>query len=167
MAFLYNQHLQGIKYFVLNNSGTEEAALDVLQDALVVLYLNIRKGQFDHRGSLKAYIHAVAKNLWLKELRRQRTNLQVISQQESAQFETEMRLHEKQLSIRKILDKIDKDCKKLLMDFYFEKKTVKILTKEFGLGSEGATKNKKYRCLQKLREIVKQHKFLRSDFEDE
>ena len=44
-------------------------------------------------------------------------------------------------------------CKNLLSKFYFEKKSMNLIAKELGLDS-ASTRNKKYRCMQKLREIA-------------
>ena len=44
-------------------------------------------------------------------------------------------------------------CKSLLSKFYFEKKSMNVIAKELALDS-ASTRNKKYRCMQKLREIA-------------
>ena len=44
-------------------------------------------------------------------------------------------------------------CKSLLRKFYFEKKPMNLIAKELALDS-ASTRNKKYRCMQKLKEIA-------------
>ena len=44
-------------------------------------------------------------------------------------------------------------CKSLLSKFYFEKKSMNLIAEELTLDS-ASTRNKKYRCMQKLREIA-------------
>jgi len=44
-------------------------------------------------------------------------------------------------------------CKDLLMKFYFEKKSMKDIAEELQLDA-ASTRNKKYRCMQKLRELA-------------
>jgi DNA-directed RNA polymerase specialized sigma24 family protein len=44
-------------------------------------------------------------------------------------------------------------CKSLLSKFYFEKKSMNVIAEELAIDS-ASTRNKKYRCMQKLKEIA-------------
>lgn len=164
MQYLYQQHFQAIKNFVLKNSGSLAEANDLFQDALVIFYIKVRKGEYRSTSSLKTYLFGIAKNLWLKELRRRRIAQKHLQVEEDVDFQEELIIHESQITIRKVMELINEECKRLLMDFYFDGQSMAQLTTSYGLGSEAATKNKKYRCLQKLIALVKQQKLDRSDF---
>ena len=166
MRGLYLANFPSIERFVLNNSGRKADAADVFQDAMVVLYLKIRKGEYENKSSIKTYLFAIAKRIWLKKLRRQR----LANQQEPPPLEVhqeETFIQGRQVTIRKLLEQMDVECKQLLMSFYFGGLSVSELTAKFDLGSEGALRNKKYRCMQKLISLVKRHNLDRSDFDDE
>ena len=49
--------------------------------------------------------------------------------------------------------KLGSECKELLTKFYFEKASLRDIASELSLG-EASARNKKYRCIQKLREIA-------------
>ncbi|MCE7991964.1 MAG: sigma-70 family RNA polymerase sigma factor [Roseivirga sp.] len=164
MQYLYQQYFQAIKNFVLKNSGSLAEANDLFQDALVIFYVKVRKGEYRNTSSLKTYLFGIAKNLWLKELRRRRIAQKHLQVEDDIDFQEELIIHESQVTIRKVMELINEECKRLLMDFYFEGQSMAQLTVRYGLGSEAATKNKKYRCLQKLMALVKQQKLQRSDF---
>lgn len=164
MQYLYQQHFQAIKNFVLKNSGSLAEANDLFQDALVIFYVKVRKGEYRNTSSLKTYLFGIAKNLWLKELRRRRIAQKHLQVEEDVDFQEELIIHESQVTIRKVMELINEECKRLLMDFYFDGRSMAQLTASYGLGSEAAAKNKKYRCLQKLIALVKQQKLDRSDF---
>ena len=164
MDHLYKLIFPGIKTYVLRNSGTEEEAHDVFQDALVIFYMRVRKGAFESKSSLSTYLYAVSKNLWLKQLRKKRIAESYSPQEEGQGYQQELILQQNQITIRQVLELIGKECKKVLMDFYYGGRSVKQLQAEYNLGSEAAAKNKKYRCLKKLIDLVKERKWDRSDF---
>ncbi len=167
MEYLYAEHFHAIKHYILKNSGSEEEAADTFQDALVLFYIKVRKGEFQSTSSLKTYLFGITRNLWLKELRKRRTAARHMTVEEDVNFQEELIIQESQVTIRKVMELINEECKRLLMDFYFEGQSMARLTSRYGLGSEAATKNKKYRCLQKLISLVKRQKLERSDFKNE
>ena len=44
-------------------------------------------------------------------------------------------------------------CKQLLTDFYYDKKSLRIIASELQI-EEASVRNKKYRCMEKLRNLV-------------
>ncbi|GAB5523918.1 MAG: hypothetical protein Roseis2KO_17900 [Roseivirga sp.] len=167
MKYLYKEHFHAIKSFILKNSGNLDEANDLFQDALVIFYVKVRKGEYRNTSSLKTYLFGIARNLWLKELRRRRIAQKHLSVEDDIDFQEELIIQESQVTIRKVMELINEECKRLLMDFYFEGQSMAQLTNRYGLGSEAAAKNKKYRCLQKLISLVKRQKLERSDFKNE
>lgn len=164
MDALYQSAFPSVSTYVTKNNGSVEEAHDVFQDALVVFYMKIRRGDFQPASSLNTYLYAISKNLWLKQLRRKKAIKKQAPDSVLYEFPEEMVLHENQVTVRKVLELIDSECRQLLLDFYFESKPVKELKVIYKLGSDAATKNKKYRCLQKLVALVKQKKWGREDF---
>lgn len=71
---IYQQHFPSIKRYILNNSGTEADAEDIFQDAMVVILEKYMLDDFKLTATLKTYIYAVSKNLWLKKLRTKKGN---------------------------------------------------------------------------------------------
>src|SRR5579872_304570 len=66
---LYKKYYNIVLKIVVNNSGSSEAAPDVYQDTIIVLYENARKPGFQLSCQLQTFIYSVAKRLWLKQLR--------------------------------------------------------------------------------------------------
>lgn len=164
MDYFYQNFFPPIRGYVCQNNGTAEEANDIFQDALTVMYVKIRKQEYAGAGTLKSFVYGVSKKLWLKELRRRR----VVAKNEPslkvlAEYQEEIEVHESQTSLRHLLDQIDAACRQLLIDFYFRGNTVKELTEKYELGSDAAAKNKKYRCLKKLIELVKAKRLEKSD----
>jgi len=59
-------------------------------------------------------------------------------------------------SIESFLELLSFDCKEILIDFYYRKKTMKELKEKFNLGSIQAAKNKKCRCLSYLAKLFEE-----------
>lgn len=166
-AWLYKRYFNPVLKYVITNSGSEDDAADIFQDSLVVFYLKVRKKQYKYESSIGTYLYAVARNLWLKRLRKQRFDLSKLQLQENYTFDEESIIQDSQLTIRKALEHLTETCKHLLIDFYYHKKSMDELMHIYGLGSNEATRNKKYRCMQHLMAFIKKNKIKRSDFSDE
>ena len=167
MELLYEHHFSLIKQYVLNNRGSEKEAEDLFQEALIVFFLNVKKGSFQAESSIRTYLFAIAKRLWLKQLQKAKAHMDVVELESSISIEQDLKLLDRHLSIKSFLDKLDVNCRSVLIDFYYHKSPIRVLVNKYGLGSEGAMKNKKYRCLQKLIKMVKDRNLGHSDFNHE
>ena len=55
---------------VITNSGTEDEARDIYQDALIVFWEKARKGDLVLTSKISTFIYSICLNLWRKELER-------------------------------------------------------------------------------------------------
>lgn len=161
---LYKTCYRSIKGFVVSNNGSEEDSADIFQDSLIIFYIKVRKDEYELKSSIQAYLYAVARNLWLKKIRKSRVDISHLKSEESYNFDEDSIIQNSQTTIREVLDHIGGTCKNVLLDFYFKKLSMREIAESYKLGSEEAAKNKKYRCLKKLIELVKNSKLKPSDF---
>jgi RNA polymerase sigma factor (sigma-70 family) len=168
LKYLYKAYYPFIRIYVVKNSGGNEDAADIFQEAIVVLYNKIREKTFRGDSNIKTFLYSVARNLWLKELRKHPVKISGITdieeftnfeQIESISSETE----EKENIVRKLINELGNRCKEILIDYYYTKLSMKEIMLKLGLGSEQATKNKKYRCMQRLIELCKQNELMNKD----
>ncbi len=66
---LYKKYYQFVLKLILNNNGSHEAAEDIYQETIIIVYENAQKPQFELSCQLQTYIYSIAKRLWLKQLR--------------------------------------------------------------------------------------------------
>jgi len=71
-AQLYAGHYPAIEWHVRQRGGSAAAAQDVFQETLLVLLARLDQPDFALTAALKTYVFAIAANLWLKHLRRDR-----------------------------------------------------------------------------------------------
>jgi DNA-directed RNA polymerase specialized sigma24 family protein len=58
-----------ILQLVINNNGDEDEAKDIYQEAIIVLYNKVKRGDFELSSKLKTYIYSICRRLWLKRLK--------------------------------------------------------------------------------------------------
>ena len=158
---LYETCLPKVLTFVKKNSGTEEEARDIFQDAITILYKHLLEQRFRGESSLSSYTFAIARNLWFMQLRKKKVTVST--------DDLEVGIVEKQDElniglIHKLVDQIGEVCKSLLVSFYHQAKSMKEIAHMFGLGSEQAAKTKKLRCMKKLNAVVVEYKLKQDDF---
>src|SRR4051812_5486762 len=71
---LYKFYFPSIAAHIAQNFGNTEDAEDIFQEAIIVLLQKIRQENFVLTSSLKTYLFAIARNLWLKRLRDTKSN---------------------------------------------------------------------------------------------
>lgn len=158
-AHLYEHAYTKIQSMVTRNNGLEEDAKDIFQEALIILTKAIRKKAFNFTASVQTYVYAVARNLWLKELKRRKSEVSFDGRDlpDSIIDDDTNELEKQTILLRNSINELSEDCRKILIDFYYAKLSMSEIKNEFKLSSEQAAKNKKYRCLKNLIEICKRN----------
>jgi len=151
---LYVAYFGMVRYMVIKNSGREEDAKDIFQEAMVVLYEKVSAGEFKQESSLKTWIYAVCRNKWLKQLERQKrnfrfTDFEAFEPVPDAEEETDT-LHE---ALRTSMGRLGVGCRKLLLLFYYFKKSMDEIALELNYTNGDNAKAQKYKCIQKLKTI--------------
>src|ERR1700752_4377077 len=72
LEFLYQKYYRMMTKLVITNSGTEEEARDVYQDALIVFWQKATSGNLVLTSKISTYIYSICQNLWRKELDRKK-----------------------------------------------------------------------------------------------
>ena len=116
LEFLYKKYYRMMTKLVISNSGTEEEARDVYQDALIVFWEKARKGDLVMTSKISTFIYSICLNLWRKELDRKSR----LSNEEKENFEfIDTERQERIKVIHDCLDELGETCKKILMYYYF------------------------------------------------
>ena len=66
--------------------------------------------------------------------------------------------------LRRIFDLLNEGCKKVLLAFYFEGKTMDEIASYSNLGSAQAAKTKKLRCMKRLTNLIQTNGYKAEDF---
>ena len=156
---LYESHFSGIVAQIVANGGTEEDGADVFQEAVLVLIDKVRTGSFRGDSSIKTFLSAIARNLWLHEIRtrdRRRKREQWYSGDKDAVLFEPATILSKQsrFDLMDVLGQMGDTCKKILTGFYYESKSMRTMLTEFDYENEQVLRNKKSKCMKKLKELL-------------
>lgn len=166
LKHLYSKNYYKIEQFVLRNQGSSPQAKDIFQDAFIAMWNNIHAGKFQPKGesAIDGYLYTIAKNKWTDYLRSGHFRKMVPASQEKSLEQTpadeEDRNGQDEPRLKKTMDafgQLGQDCKTLLTLFYFDKKPLKEIAEKLQIGS-ASVRNKKYRCMQRLREMAIEEK---------
>lgn len=161
---IYTTNYHKIETLVIKNNGTKDHAKDIYQEAFLALWKNVKLDKFSpkNESSIHGYLYTIAKNKWMDYLRSNNYKKIIVSDQindlnaskvDNGKIDDDI-LNEKRLSyVMQAFRNIGEPCKSLLRQFYFDKKSMKDIASELQLDA-ASTRNKKYRCMQKLREIA-------------
>lgn len=154
-AYLVNRDFTSVKIYVQKNSGSEDDAKDIFQDGLIALLKNLQQGEYKSSSTIKSYLFAICKNTWLQQLRKMKKNQELLPEiSEENGIEEKLALEERYKLMKQKFSLLGEECQKILIQFYYDKKSMKELQEIYNLSSEQAAKNKKSRCLKKLSTLV-------------
>jgi RNA polymerase sigma factor (sigma-70 family) len=152
LEFIYKKYYRMMTKLVIANSGTEEEALDVYQDALVVFWQKARSGNLVMTAKISTYIYSVCQNLWRKELDRKK---RLSNEEKDSPQVMDMDSAEREMIMAKCLNQLGDTCRKVLMYYYFDEMSMQEIAEKLGFANTDTAKTKKYKCKQKLDELVK------------
>lgn len=157
LSALYKKYYNIVLKFIVNNSGTEEAAQDIYQETVIVLYENAQKPEFELNCQLQTYIYSISKRLWLKQLKKNGKTFLFKEDDENEVVDvstdiTEHTAKEQEIDkMNKSLAELGEPCATLIKDFYVQKMNMDEIADKFGYTNADNAKNQKYKCLQRLK----------------
>ena len=159
---LYKTCYHMIVKMILLNNGTEDEAKDIYQDALIVFWQKATSGNLVLTSKMSTYIYSICKNLWHKELNRKK---RLVREEKDIPVFIDDESKERTEILRQCIDQLGGVCKKVLMYYYFDKLSMQKIADKLNFANTNTAKTKKYKCKQKLDNIVKSQ-YTKSDFLD-
>lgn len=152
LEYLYKKYYRMMTKLVITNSGTEEEARDVFQDALIVFWQKAKSGNLVMTAKISTYIYSVCQNLWRKELDRKK---RLSNEEKDSPVSMDMETPEREKIIAKCLAQLGETCRKVLTYYYFDEMSMQEIADKLGFANTDTAKTKKYKCKQKLDELIK------------
>jgi DNA-directed RNA polymerase specialized sigma24 family protein len=156
---LYEDAFYPVAAYVSKNGGTFEAAKDIFHEALIICY----EKEFRNANSVaspKAYVIGISKHLWQKQLTIGKTLIDI----EGVDLPGDNNSTVNEFKLLSWIERTGKKCLDLLQAFYYQNKNAKQVATDLGYGSAHSTTVQKYKCLEKLRDDVKQKSLSHEDF---
>ncbi|MEN0006088.1 MAG: sigma-70 family RNA polymerase sigma factor [Bacteroidota bacterium] len=134
--------------------GQQADAQDVFQDSLIVLYEKVVQGKTTQIEQVESYLQGIARHLWLQKSRQQQ-RMPLDSLEEVAVPADFYPTEKIQLRLSRYLEKAGKKCMALLQAFYYHQQSLSEIATQFGYSNTRSATVQKFKCLQKVREVVK------------
>jgi RNA polymerase sigma factor (sigma-70 family) len=145
--------------YILKNSGTVDEAKDVYQETIIAFYENVRDKKFKGESAISTYLYAIAKFKWLNQLKKKGI---MVAHHEKLKPEDSfyksplaniIDKEQKELVVE-VLAQLGNSCKNLLIESIYHNKSMKKIVEEGNFSSEQIARNKKYKCLKRLKELL-------------
>lgn len=153
---VYLKNFPKVKRFVYKNSGDEQQAKDLYQEAFIAMWRNIKHNKFsaESETAIQGYLFQIAKYKWLDHVhsaRYKNTTFinRAIEYDEQEGEENEMQ-NRKIKIITDSISNLEERCQLLMKLFYFEQKPFTEIAKIMAM-DESSARIAKYRCQEQLK----------------
>lgn len=155
---LYKDNYISVRNYVLKNNGTHDDAEDILQDAAIAVWEKIRNNSLELKARLSTIVFAIAKNQWLKRLRKlsSQVGLDGSVTEKMSENRDELSPRDSRL-VREALQTLGEKCRQLLTYFYYEGYDMNRIAELMAYNNADTAKAKKHQCFKQL-----QQQFLRT-----
>jgi len=156
---LYKTNFAKVKRYVLKNSGDEQQAKDVYQEAFLAMWRNIKNNQFsaESETAINGYLFQIAKYKWLDHVRsvkyKNTTFINRDIEYDEPEIEIEDLKNQKIKIIMECIGNLGERCQILLKLFYFERKNYKEIAKILSI-DEAYARTAKYRCQEQIKKMT-------------
>lgn len=160
---LYQKAFPLVAKYVANMGGSFEEAKDVFQDALIIYYEKLATSGVVLQHSERSYLLGIAKHLWAKKNRQHNRYISL----DDSLAGIAMEENSKTTSSVKLLDLLHasgKKCMELLRAFYYDKLPMNKIAGLLGFSNERSATVQKYKCLEKVRDTIKEKSLTYEDF---
>ena len=174
LQYIYKQFFYKVNSFIRSNSGDEDDAGDIFQEAIIVIFRKLKEneGLFENRP-FQTYLFTVCRYLWLKQLESRKIEKEKVNDtlpfQEDIYDDGMAELvskNERYGLYQKHFKNLSTDCQKI-MQMFFEKIPLKQIAQIMGYKSEKYAKKRKYKCKEILINRIKQDADYKKILEDD
>ena len=164
---LYKNYFESLSWYILQNSGTRQDAEDIFQEVIVTFIDLVQKDKYRGEASIKTFLFSLNRHIWLNELKKRgRAALREEKFEKGRETIDEdagkmMAGRESSIQLRDLLDRLGENCKKILLLFYYENLSIKDILENLHYENEQVVRNKKYKCMKQLEQMVEKDPPLR------
>jgi len=155
---LYEKYFYVLSSYIEQNQGSREDAEDIFQEVVLTFIDLVRKNKFRGESSVKTFLFAVNRNIWLNELKKRgrqlKRNEKFSVEQPDAEPGVEKMIsnREARKQVFNIIESLGEVCKKILLAFYYENLPISEILTRLDYQNEQVVRNKKAKCMKSLEE---------------
>lgn len=157
---LYRQYYELLRIYVRQNSGSEQDAEDVFQEVVVTFVDLVEQDKFRGESSIKTFLYSLNRHIWLNELKKrgrmEQRNIKFERTRETVETDVSEFIagREARAQVMQVIGQLGDACKQVLVAFYYQDLSMKEMLAFLPYENEQVIRNKKYKCLKKLEELL-------------
>jgi len=161
---IYVENREGFINFSKKYNVEEQDAVDIYQDAIIVLRDNAVQGRIDSlQSNISTYLFAIGKykiyhNFRVKSREDLKGDIDLLH--ENVDFDVnldENTLTKEQRLIRKCFDQLGERCKSILSLFYYQSYNLDEIQEILKYSNKKVLKSQKSRCIRQLKDLIQKH----------
>ncbi|MBD8489752.1 sigma-70 family RNA polymerase sigma factor [Echinicola sp. CAU 1574] len=161
---LYQESFPDLAKYIQKRGGTLADAKDVFQDSLVIYYEQLTKEKPIANQKQQAYLFGIARHLWFKRYQQQSRFLNEVDGVGEGLISDQIPQEPAHRDVWQFLEQAGQKCMEMLKAFYYDRLSMEQLAGQFGYQSTRSATVQKYKCLEKVRDQVKQKSLTHEDF---
>lgn len=158
----YEEVFPNAAAYIHRRGGNVEIAKEIFQESIVLYYEKLIQSNFKPEVDNNAYLMGIVKMRWLKYYKESK-HTEPLSNVDLVEENAVKPLSQKLINY---LKQTGEKCMDLLQAFYYEKLSMQEIAQKFNYSSERSATVQKYKCLEKVRDEVKQKSLNYEDFID-
>jgi len=172
IKYIYKNHFYGLSNYIKLNQGSEQDAEDIFQEVVVSFIEIVRANKFRGESSIKTFLYTLCRYAWLNELKkRNRALLREEKYEESQGGENGDISHllverEAKGLVMAMIDRLGDVCKRILVAYYYDDYSMKEILPLVEFQNEQVLRNKKYKCLKNLEQMLTENPALAQRFKN-
>jgi RNA polymerase sigma factor (sigma-70 family) len=157
---LYRDHFNTLSWYVMNNNGSRQDAEDIFQEIMVTFIDMVQKNKFRGESTIKTFLYSLNRHSWLNELKRRGRAMVREEKFEKGRVHQEpdtadlIADREDKLEIARLVNSLGESCRRILHLFYYQNLSMREITGQMHYENEQVVRNKKYKCLKQLEQIL-------------
>ena len=167
---IYRNYFEGLSRYIIHNSGSTQDAEDIFQEVVVNFIDLVQRDKFRGESSIKTFLFSMNRNTWLNELKRK--GRAAVREEKYVRMETKdeagqepadanaaraVEDREEKAAIASIVASLGDTGRKILTLFYYENLPMKEILEATEYESEQVVRNKKYKCLKQLEQMLNEN----------
>lgn len=161
VSFLYRNHYLALSSYIRQNQGSEQDAEDIFQEVIVSFIEIVKKDKFRGESTVKTFLYSLMRYTWLNELKKRGRTIMREAKYGMGIDEVEndvsqlMVEREAKSMVMAMMDKMGDTCRKILTAYYYDNLSMKEILPLVNYENEQVLRNKKYKCLKSLEQMLK------------
>jgi RNA polymerase sigma factor (sigma-70 family) len=161
---LYRTTFPIVAKLVRRWNGSLQDAKDIFHDGLVLVMEKERANDISYKINREAYLVGICKHLWIRKFSKDISNVTLDDFEQTIAMPEDFHPTVNINSLLQFVASTGKRCLDLLQSVYFHASSIGEVAKDLGYGSDHSVSVQKYKCLEKIREQVKNKTITYEDF---